>query len=158
MASTLLTSWGEYDSAVVSVLEYAERDIAIFDRDLQRLPLERAAVAELLATFLSSQPGNRLQIVVQDPGPLLRNAPRLLRLLTTHGHAFTITATPEHLANLNDSMVLVDGRHAAVRFHHAQARGKWLRNDPEAVSPYVKRFADILAEGGSSVRPGVPGL
>lgn len=158
MASTLLTSWGEYESAVVSVLEYAERDIAIFDRDLQRLPLERAAVAELLATFLSSQPGNRLRIVVQDPGPLLRNAPRLLRLLTTYGHVFSITAAPEHLANLNDSMVLVDGRHAAVRFHHDQPRGRWLRNDPEAVSPYVKRFADIVAEGGNSVRPGVPGL
>lgn len=158
MTSTLCTSWSEYEAAVLSVLGCAERSILIFDHDLQRIPLERAVTCERITAFLHRQPGNRLQVVVQDSDQLVRQSPRVMRLLATYGHAFTLTLAPEHLANLADSMVLVDDRHAAIRFHRDQPRGRLLLDEPEAVQPYQKRFAAIVAEGGSAVLPGIAGL
>ena len=158
MASTLFTSWSDYDTAVLSVLGCAEHSLLIFDPDLQRLPLEQPAVCERLTGFLRRHPGNRLQVVVQDSDHLLRHSPRLMGLLATYGHVFSVTVAAESLASLADTMLLADSRHAAIRFHRDQPRGRLLLDEPEAVRPYDKRFADILAEGGSPVLPGVAGL
>ena len=158
MASSIFTTWAEYGAAVTRVIDSADSSIKVFDRDLQRLPFERPEINAQLANFLRRRASNRIQIVVQDSGPLLRYGARLMRLLTSYGHNLQVILATEQTAALTDSLLIVDERHAVIRFHVEQARGKLIMDDAAETRPYAKRFADIVAEGGTAVSPGVPGL
>ena len=48
--------------------------------------------------------------------PLQQRHPILQELLTTYSHNSAVQQTPEHLAHLRDSMILVDDAHALIRF------------------------------------------
>jgi len=153
----LMTSWGEYDAAIGRQLSAARHTILIFDRDLQTLNVERPARAEVLAAFLS-QPDSRLCIVVQSVQLIRQHGARLLSLLRLHAHHFELVEAPPQLASLNDSMLLVDGESAVIRFHRDQPRSKEIVADPEACSPYLKRYEDIRAEGGTPIGATTLGL
>lgn len=154
----LLTSWHEYSAAVERLLAHASHSVAIFDRDLSSLQLERASVNASLTRLLRSSPAASLRIAVQAAAPLRNHHPRLQELLRTFAHNLHIVETPPHLASLSDSILLVDNTSALVRFHHDHARCKELINDPEACKPYCRRFEEIWAEGGAPVSTTIAGL
>ena len=154
----LLTSWSEYAAAVERTLAHATRSIAIFDRDLSALQLERAGTISSLTRFLRSSPGLTLRIAVQAASPLRDRHPRLMELLRVFAHNLHIVETPSHLANLSDSMLLVDDASAVIRFHQDHARSKEIVLDPEACKPYCRRFEDIWTEGGTPISATVAGL
>ena len=158
MPSTLFTSWTDYDQALTTTLAAVSQQLLIFDRDLAPLALERRDRQDLLVAFFRGSPQARLQIAVQDPAHLLTAMPRTLRLLATFGHQASVVRTSERLASLRDSMVLADGRHGVVRFDHDHARGKIVTDDEAEISPYQRRFNEILADGGEPVPTSVLGL
>lgn len=157
MTSRLLTSQGELDAAVDRLLALAGESIDIFDFDLAALSLDRTArIAELQRVL--GERAHRLRIVVQDGSRLTARAPRLMRLFETHAHHFSLLQAPDSLAELRDTMMIADGRHALVRFHRDQPRGKLIEDDANEVHPYAMRFSDIINEGGHPLSPRVAGL
>lgn len=144
----LLTSWGEYESAVAQALSDARRTVRIFDRDLTAFKFETPDRQERLAAFLR-QPGACLRIAAQCPRPALDRSPRLMALLRLHAHNFQLLETAPHLALLSDSLLLIDDATAVVRFHRDHARSKLIVGDVAACQPYGKRFEEIWAEGGT---------
>ena len=158
MPSTLFTTWAEYDAAIGRTIVAAQHDLRIFDHDLANCALEKPERHEQLVAFLRSSPRARLHIVRQDTQRVLSAMPRTLRLLTTFGHAMSISRASERLANLTDAMLIADGRFAAIRFHRDHARGKLIADGEDEVAPYGRRFEEIVAEGGEPISPSVLGL
>lgn len=157
MSSNLLTSYGEYDAAIDLILSRAERQLDIFDHDLSLLKLERPARQAALERLLAA-PNHQLRIVVQDGQTVLARQPRLVQLLSTHGHHLSLIEADEKLQNLTDSFLIADHAHALVRFHRDQPRSKLLECEAEEVKPYERRFLAILEEGGTALSPRVAGL
>lgn len=154
----LLTSWSEYSVAVERQLGSARHSIAIFDRDLASLQLERAGTIASLTRLLHSSPSATLRIALQTADLLHARQPRLLELLRVFAHNLHVVETPPHLAKLSDAMLIVDNASALIRFHNDHARSKEIISDAEACKPYCRRFDEIWNEGGTPVSATVAGL
>ena len=157
MSSTLLTSYGEYDTAVDLILSLAETRLDIFDHDLSRLKLDHPSRHAALIRLLSA-PHHQLRIVVQNSRAVVTRHPLLIRLLDTHGHHFSLIEADEKLQHLSDSIIVADNAHALLRFHRDQPRGKLLEDEEEEVKPHHRKFLSIFDEGGTPVSPRVAGL
>jgi len=157
MTSQLLTSQGELDAAVDRLLELAIGTLDVFDHDLSALSLDRTSRIAGLQRILGER-AHRVRIVVQDGSRLSARAPRLMRLLETHAHHFALLQAPDSLSELRDTMLIADGRHALVRFHRDQPRGKLIEDDANEVHAYAMRFTEVVNEGGYPLSPRVAGL
>lgn len=158
MPTTLIATWADYEDALSRTIAAATQQLWIFDHDLAACGLEKPDRHEQLVAFLRGSPHARLQIALRDPQRLQTSMPRTLKFLTTFGHITSVTRTPDRLAHLRDSMVLTDRRCGVVRFDHNHPRGKMIVDDEDESAPYIRRFEEILAEGGDRVTPGVLGL
>lgn len=156
--SDLMTSWAEHSASINRLLPLAQRTIAIFDRDLSQLALETPERQDFLLRFLNNTPGASLRIVLQNAEPFRLHSPRLSRLLRNFSHSVHLVETPPHLANLADSMLLIDDDKALIRFHHDHARCREYLGDAEACAPYRKRFDEIWNDGCTPLSTTVPGL
>jgi hypothetical protein len=163
MTRELIISWNDYRAAVDRLLALASGKIAIYDEDVLNLRLGSPGNLEhlqrLLASAHSPGCGLALRIAVRNAEPLQRQQePGLLKLLSVYGHRATAQQTPENLANLRDNLLLVDDRHALIRFDRDQVRSKLLLDEANEVRAYSKRFEDIWAEGGEAVSTTTLGL
>ncbi len=158
MTRELITSWSDYQAAADRLLAMACQQISIYDEDLAWIKLDSPANLERLQRILKDGRGEALHIALRDASQLSQRHPALLRLLTVYGHRAAAQQTPPHLAHLRDSMILVDGKHALIRFDRDQARSKLLIDEAEELRPYVARFAEIYAAGGEPVRTTALGL
>lgn len=158
MGTELTTSWSQYATSLSALLPRAAQSVRIFDKDLVQLNLERLDNAEVLRRFLGSSAKNRLQIVLRDAGPLRRNSPRLLKLLSDYFDQMSVIECPEHLRSLSDALVIGDACDALVRFHEDHARAKLIIDSAVDCAPYVRRFEDLLSEGGDPVSATTLGL
>jgi len=158
MSRELITSWSDYQNAIDRLLCIAQRSIRIYDRDLVIFQLDTLERIELLKRFLQNSDRDALHIVVRDAEPLRHRHPRLTSLLTTYTHLVAAQQTPDQLSHLRDSMLLIDGRHALIRFDQEQPRSKLLIDEPDEMRPYQNRFAEIWAEGGESATGSTLGL
>ena len=151
MTTQLITNWSEHDSFLQKILVLASQTLRIFDQDLSKLKIERPDNAESLRRFLSTDRQNLLWIVVKDAEPVRRDNPRLMKLLSTYPQNMTLVECPNHLASLNDSMLIADDSHALIRFHIDHARAKAIIDNTEECLPYVFRFKEIAKEGGEQI-------
>ena len=158
MTRQLFTLWSEHDAARRQILGALTRSLDIFDEDLSRLGLEQPESIEILRSFLLADTENTMRIVVKNPEPFRRESPRLFNLFETFTQRMSVIACPEHLLSLNDSMFIVDRRHALIRFHQDNARCKAIIDDIDECHPYVNRFAEIVAEGGEQISATTLGL
>jgi hypothetical protein len=154
--SALITSWGEHDAALSRVLALAEESLSIFDADLARY--ERSDNIASIQRFLAGDGERHLRIVVRDIDALRADRPRLWKLLETYGQVMTVFACPPEFAELTDSLLISDGRHALVRFHEEQPRSKTIIDDPLECKPYKQRFEDLVAECGEAIGTTTLGL
>lgn len=95
---------------------------------------------------------------MRNGGPLRHAHPRLQNLLTTYGHLATAQETPSQIAHLRDSMLIVNGKHALIRFERDLPRSKLLIDEADELRPYLTRFEEIWAEGGERITNSVVGL
>lgn len=158
MASELITDWAKYDHSLRSILVVALKTLDIFDEDLLNLRIERPDIIELLHRFLRTNKAARLRIAIRNAESFRRHSPRLMKLLATYSQNMTVAECPPHLTSLNDSMVIVDDRHALIRFHKDNVRSKIIIDDLQECSPHAHRFGEILAEGGEQISPTKLGL
>jgi len=158
MVRELITSWSDYQAAIDRLLPMACNKICIYDEDLGHLKLESAPRLAQLKRILHAGQRNTLQIALRNATPLRQLHPLLLNLLSTYGHAASARQTPEQLCHLRDSMILVDDKHALIRFEQDQARSKLLLDAPDEIKTYVVRFAEIYGEGGEQISSTALGL
>jgi len=142
-AYTLITSETEYRQACDTILGRAENDILIFDRDLAALRLEDKARLEVLANFLQMDSLRRIRVVLHDPGPVERNAPRLMQFITRFSHVVHVRQSPDNLRHLADTHVLADEGHGVRRFHVDQPRSALILDDPNYINPWRQRFEEL---------------
>jgi hypothetical protein len=157
MNRELITTWTDYQLALDRLLALANRQVMIYDEDLKQLSLDGPRRAHLQRVLASGEAG-ALRIALRNSAHLGSHSPRLLGLLATWGHRAAAQQTPEHLSQLRDSMVLVDGCHGLIRFDRDQPRSKLLIDAPEAIRPYWQRFDALWNEGGEPVSPVTLGL
>lgn len=158
MARELITSWSDYQAAVERLLAMASRKISIYDEDLTTLKLESAPCQTDLRRVLQDGQSDALRIALRNAGLLRQRHPALLNLLTIYSHRAAAQQTPEHIAHLRDSMIIVDDRHALVRFDRDQARSKLLIDEAEELRPYLARFEEIWSAGGEPIGTSTLGL
>jgi hypothetical protein len=139
----LLTSEADYRQACDTILQRAEREILIFDRDLAALRLKDAARLDALAAFLQTDSLSSIRIVLHDPGPLERNEPRLTRLIFRYSHKVDVRQSPDNLRHLTDTHLLADDAHGVRRFHVDQPRSALILDDPGYISPWRLRFEEL---------------
>jgi len=151
MARELITSWADYQMAIDRLLAIACHKISIYDEDLVTLKLESAPRLLHIKRVLQAGECDTLQIAVRNAGPIRQKHPQFLNQLTTYGHLAIGRQTPPQLAHLRDSMILVDDKHALIRFERDQPRSKLLIDEIDEVRPYLTRFKEIWSEGGESV-------
>ncbi|MFN4325641.1 MAG: hypothetical protein ACK4FP_07105 [Azonexus sp.] len=158
MARELITTWAEYQTAIDRILAIACHCISIYDEDLSNLKLESSARLAHLKRLLTGQTAPVLRIAVRNGNPLRQAHPQLQNLLTTYGHLASAQETPPQIAHLRDSMLIVDGKHALIRFERDLPRSKLLIDEADELRPYLTRFEDIWAEGGDRITHTVVGL
>lgn len=158
MTRELFTCWTDYQAAVERLLAAATHRICLYDDDLAPLKLDSPARHTNLQRLLQGGRSNTVQIAVRNASTVRERHPMLLRLLEIWGHAMAIQESPAHLGDLRDSMILVDNRHALIRFERELPRSKLLLDDPDAVRPYSSRFDGIWAEGGEKIAASTLGL
>ena len=152
MPSRLITTWSEHDSAVQEILDLSPSTLQVFDEDLSPLKLENPErIAALNRLLASGQEGRQLTIVVQKTDFVRQYSPQLLKLLRVYSPTLRIIHAPPHLDALKDSLLIADGRHALVRFHRDHARSRLIIDESQECKPYLKRFEEILGEGGDPI-------
>lgn len=126
--------------ALDTLLVRAERTIAIFDRDLSAFELERPARIERLDTLLRAGPQSLLRVVVHHSESLEKRMPRMQQLCLRLGHRLEIRRSPASLHSLQESVLIVDGRHVLRRFHADYWRGTCTLDDTFQAHAMLQRF------------------
>ena len=158
MARELITSWTDYQAAIDRLLAIAHEKIRIYDENLGQLHLDASTRLEQIQRVLNAGRPEALLIALRDAALVAQSNPCLLKLLTAYCHLGSARETPEHLGHLRDNMILVDDRHALIRFDQGHARSKLLIDEPDELRPYIKRFNEIWAEGGAQIGATTLGL
>ncbi|UCV27586.1 DUF7931 domain-containing protein [Ferribacterium limneticum] len=158
MARELITSWADYQTALDRLLAFASQEIRIYDEDLSSLKLESEPRQTHIKRILQAGHEDTLQIALRNASPFRQQHPVLLKLLSAYGHLAAVQETPPQLAHLRDSMILVDDKHALIRFERDLPRSKLLIDEIDEIRPYLTRFREIWTEGGESVSATTLGL
>jgi hypothetical protein len=158
MARELITSWNDYQSAIDRLLSIAEQKICIYDEDIVHLKLESTQHLTQVSRVLHAGNTNALQVIVRNGNTLSNRCPLLIKLLSDFGHLASAQQSPPHLAHLRDSMLIVDDRHALIRFERDFPRSKLLIDEIEELEPYRIRFSELLAENGELIGKTTLGL
>lgn len=158
MARELVTTWDGYQSGLDRLLAIACRTLCIYDEDLVQLKLEAPNRQKELKRLLQQGKPDSLQIAVRNATHLRQHSPLLIGLLETFSHCSTARETGEGIAHLRDCMVIVDGKHALIRFEKDLPRSKLLIDEAEELHPYLNRFSEIWNEGGDPVSSSTLGL
>jgi uncharacterized protein YjiS (DUF1127 family) len=139
----LLTSEADYRQACDTVMGRAEHELLIFDRDLRSFQLDQNTRLQLLFDFLATDRLRRIRIVLHDPGPLHRQAPRLMQLIARFSHLIDVRQSPDNLRHLADSHLLADDTHGVRRFHIEQPRSALVVDNPAYIHPWWQRFEEL---------------
>ena len=142
-AYTLITSEAGYRQACDAILGRAQHEILIFDRNLAALRLEEKARLETLVNFLQMDGLRRIRVVLHDPDPVARHAPRLMQLIARYPHVIEVRQSPDNLRHLADTHVLADESHGVRRFHVDQPRSALIVDDPAYIHPWRQRFEEL---------------
>jgi hypothetical protein len=155
---TLLNSEAEYRQACDTVLSRAQHELLIFDHDLVTMQLDKKVRLDLLTDFLEADALRRVRIVLHDPGPLERDAPRLLQLIARFSHVIEARQSPDNLRHLADTHLLADGRHGVRRFHVDQPRSALILDDRTYIHPWQQRFEELWQLSHPCLRLNTTGL
>lgn len=158
MAHELITSWGDYQTAIDRLLCLACRNICIYDEDLSELKLDSARRLPQIRRVMQAGHSKSLQIVIRNADPLRNRFSHLIKLLTEFGHQATAQQSPPDLAHLRDSMLIIDDRHALIRFERDLPRSKLLIDEADTLKPYLNRFSELRSAGGESISSTTLGL
>jgi len=158
MARELITSWGDYQSAVDRVLAMAEESLLVYGGDLLELKLDSTPRLNLLRRLANQSPRTKIQIALRNGEPLKRENPRFLEFLRTFSDLVSVRQTASSVSHLKDTLIIVDGKYGLIRFHEDQARSKLLIDEVDELAPYLRRFEELWGEHGEEISGSTLGL
>lgn len=158
MARELITSWEGYQTAIDRLLFMACQKICIYDEDLSQLKLESSLRLPQIQRILRGGHKESLQIIVRNAERLHNQSPLLIKLLTDFSHLATAQQSPPNMAHLRDSMLIIDDKHALIRFERDLPRSKLLVDEIDEFKPYLNRFSELSSAGGEPIRTSTLGL
>lgn len=141
----------DYEAALDTVIARATRRLRVFDRALGRR-FDSAQRHELIRDFLLANRANRLHIVLHEIDNLVRDCPRLVNLMRSHGAAISIHQTLPDVHGVCDPFTVADERDFVHRFHFDDTRSMLGLDDPHGAHQLSERFDEIL----SASRPAIP--
>ena len=144
MTRELITSWHDHDLAVERALSLVQENILIYANELTPLKLDSEANHNAINRILKTGEPGCLQVILRNALNWHHTQPRLAKLCLSHSHLISIREAPSDLAHLTDSMLLIDNKHAVIRFDEHFPRSKLLIDEAEEVRPYVMRFSQIF--------------
>lgn len=145
-------------AATDTIIQHAEREILIFDKDLGRGGYSSLARAEALGNFLAKGRHTKLMVLLHDTDFLIHRCPRLMQLIQLFSHSMTVYKTGEEARRAQYSFVIADGAHYLHRFHVDHARFRYSLDDETAVQPLKERFEQILETSMHTVSATTLGL
>ena len=86
MTRELITSWGDYQTAIDRLLAVAGQKICIYDEDLSQFKLESTLRLAQIKRVLHSGHKESLQIILRNADILRNRSPDLLKLLSNFSH------------------------------------------------------------------------
>ena len=104
----------EADDAVFSLVERAQRSIALYAPRLDLPFFNRARTAQSLARFVAAGRQNRIRILVGDEQWFIRHNPRLVSLARRYSSFVEVRRTAEDVTPASECFVVVD---ASALFH-----------------------------------------
>lgn len=158
MARELITSWEGYQTAIDRLLYMACKKICIYDKDLGQLKLDSALHLPQIQRVLQAGHRESLQIIVRDANLLRNHSPHLIKLLTGFSDRTIAQQSPPDLAHLRDNILIIDDKHALIRFEQDLPRSKLLIDEAAELKPYLNRFSELCAAGGESISTNTLGL
>ena len=156
MARELITSWGDYQAAIDRLLAIAGQKICIYDEDLSYFKLESTLRLAQIRRILHSGHKECLQIILRNADMLRNRSPVLYKLLSDFNCLASAQQSPPELAHLRDCMLIVDDKHALIRFERDLPRSKLLLDEAGELKPYLNRFSELFLAGGERI--GMPPL
>lgn len=148
----------EYSEAIDILIEMANRDLRIFDYNLEDNGYNTLQRYELLRGYLLRNRSNRLEIILHDTDYLTRFCPRLLRLCRQFSHAIAIRATTSQAKGIYDPFAIADQAIYVHRFHYDAPRALLALNDIQGGHQLIKRFEEIKEASTPAVPPTTLGL
>lgn len=154
----LITTRSEYMAAVDQLFERAQRELRIFDPNLEEVRIDTPARIEALQRFLRRSTDNRLFISVRDPEFIKRDCPRLVSLMTRFSATMFIWRAEGEAARVQDCFVLADREHVVRRPVAKQPRGVFILDDPREGLVMHERFKEIWDTSVPAVSASTSGL
>lgn len=140
----VLSGEAAYVAAIDEMIMRAQRTLHIFDVDLVRGDFGKAERCAALRNFLTRKHGNHLSLILHRTDFISSRCPRLMQLLRTYGHAFSIRQTSEHARVAADALFIADELHYVHRFHHDAPRFLRAYDDPEGAREMELRFSQLF--------------
>jgi hypothetical protein len=151
--NTILLGELDYRAAIDIVIAQAEHELLIFDQDLALGDYASLKRTELIRTFLTKAPSNKVVIVLQDARYFMHSCPRLFSLLEMYGHKMTVYETDNAAKVAKDCFLVADQSHYIRRFHIDQARFKYALNDIDTSAMLNLRFEELLQAACHKISP-----
>jgi hypothetical protein len=152
-----LSTVAEFEQAIDRLIGCALSRIRIFDRKLGR-EYNQLTRIDLMRAFLLENRANRIAIIVHDAANVRTDCPRLVSLQRQFSHAISIHRTQSLARGVYDPFCVIDGSHAARRFHYNSLRGVMVLNDPDLAGELVQRFEEIWEASQAAVTGTTLGL
>lgn len=148
----------QFQLAVERLLTLPGRELRIFDPDFMALKANTQARVEAFEAFLVASRTRRIHAVVHDTGPLTRQCPRMMGLLTRYGHAIQVHQTQPEIRNLQDAFLVLDAAHYVRRPVARFFRGGVGVNDETDALAMRARFQEIWSASFPAVAATTIGL
>lgn len=155
---TLITSRSEYLAAAERLFNLAQRELRIFDPDLEDTRIDTPERIDMLQQFLRRSTDSRLYISVRDPEFIKRSCPRLIALLTRFSATMSIWRAEGEAARVQDCFILADREHLVRRPVARQSRGVFILDDPREGLVMHERFKEIWDTSVPAVSASTSGL
>ena len=144
-------------SAFDTVIETAQRQIRLYDRDGYFYGLDRPVVAEHFGRLLLRSPQTSIRIVLQQTHLLRHNCPRLMALMQRHGSQFEVRRLDEKYRGYERGLLLADDAVVMRRPHFEQNLAFWDVGEAE-ISNAVSLFTELWDHNPEVVSASVTGL
>ncbi len=156
MVETELLSWSDNAEAIDEIIARCRRTLDVVDEDLSLQGWETLSRADELRRALHER-RVQVRLILNSTATVASRQPRLMQLLSTHGHALTVLQTRSHPKPAR-FMAVADGQHCILRPVLVQSHGFAYFNNPAKSNIYATELKVIWDQGGRRLFPEAFGL
>lgn len=138
-----LTTLADNREAAVAVAEAAQRELALFSRDLEPLLYDRDGFIKAVQALATRSRMSRIRVVSIDPEPSIRAGHRLVQLAQRFSSYVEARRASRDYAQMVETFLIADGRALLYRPISTRYEGYADLDAPMEAHGYLKTFAEI---------------